>query len=77
MGLQDIPPYVEAWVRQLLDSGTLAILRQAGDQQVEVRLIANRGKVRELPAIILNAGPQPLVGVADVATNGAGAVPRG
>ena len=59
---------MEAWVRQLLEPTTLQLLRDAGDGQVEVRLIANNGKVRDRPAILLNAGPQPLVGVADVAT---------
>ena len=45
---------VEAWARQLLD---LAYLLE-GDGQVEIRVYANRGKVRKAPMVILNGGPQ-------------------
>lgn len=54
-------------MRQLLDADTLRVLRST-DGQVEVRLYANNGRVRERPAVLLNAGPQALVGVGEVAT---------
>ena len=57
----DIPPVVEAWVRQLLDPGFLAMLRAVPVEQVDVRLSASRGRVRARPVVILNGGPADLV----------------
>ena len=47
-----------AWGEQLNDLTDL--LERVADGQVEVRLYANRGKVRKHPIIVLNGGPQEM-----------------
>lgn len=58
MSADEVPAHVQAWVRQLLelDPAVLAV-----DGQVEIRLYANRGKVRKSPMIVLNGGPSEMV----------------
>lgn len=55
--MDDVPDYVKAWVRQLLD------LDLPADGQVEVRLFTNNGKVRKKPMIVLNGGPSEMVDI--------------
>lgn len=57
----EIPPVIEAWVKQLLDPGLLALLRAYPAEQVDVRLSASRGKVRRRPIVTFNGGPTDMV----------------
>lgn len=61
----DVPPFVQEWLRQLLDDETLELLRLAGDRQVDVHLSATRGRVRRRPVVQFNAGPQEMVPVTE------------
>jgi hypothetical protein len=54
----EIPPVVRAWVSQLLDPSFLTMMRAWPADQIDVRLSASKGKVRRLPEITLNGGPQ-------------------
>ena len=56
----DTPEIIAAWIAQLL-TDDMARLVTDRDGQIEVRLYANRGKVRKHPTILLNAGPQNLI----------------
>lgn len=56
-----VPAYVQAWVRQLLDEAFLTQLRSAGTRQVEVRLVAHKGRVRRRPGLLVDLGPQEMV----------------
>lgn len=58
--LADVPEHVQAWVRQLLDMDP-GVLKAGEDGQIEVRLYANRGKVRKQPMVVLNGGPVEMV----------------
>lgn len=61
MGIDEVPPHVQVWVRQLLE---LDLPPSAfADGQVEVRLYANRGKVRKAPTVVLNGGSVEMVDV--------------
>lgn len=62
----DVPPYVRAWIRQLLQPELVRLLSDAEERQVEVRLIANRGRVRRRPAILLDSGPMDMADPGDV-----------
>lgn len=62
----DVPDFVQGWVRSLLDDELLAVLRDAGDRQIEVRLYVNRGRIRRRPALLLDAGSQEMVDPTDV-----------
>jgi hypothetical protein len=57
----DVPPMVEAWIRQLLDPEQLAVFKAAAPGRIDVRLSASRGKVSRQPVITLNAGPQEMI----------------
>lgn len=57
----EIPPVVEAWVRQLLDPQFLALMRAWPAEQIDVRLTASRGRVRRNPEIVFNGGPQEMI----------------
>lgn len=61
----DRPPHVTnevilAWVSQLLSAEVVSLV-EGREGQIEIRLFANRGKVRKNPMILLNAGPQEMV----------------
>lgn len=60
MTVDEVPPHVRAWVRQLLD---LDLPESTFEGQVEVRLYANKGKVRKNPTVVLNGGPSEMVDV--------------
>jgi hypothetical protein len=47
-----------AWGEQL--NAIRDLLERVADGQVEVRLYANRGKVRKHPIVVLNGGPQEM-----------------
>lgn len=53
----EVNPVIQAWVRQILSPTFVRMLEVVADGQIEIRLFANRGKVRKEPVIILNAGP--------------------
>jgi hypothetical protein len=55
---RDVPPVLEAFVRQLLEPEFVELVRLAGDRQVDVRLSASGGRVRRRPVISFDAGPQ-------------------
>jgi hypothetical protein len=59
--LPEVPPIVQAWIRQLTDPTFLAMMRTWPAEQVDVRLTASRGRVRRLPEIVFNGGPQEMV----------------
>jgi hypothetical protein len=64
---RQLPPVLEAWVRQLLSEDLVRLVTDAGEGQIEIRLVANRGKVRRQPTVLLNAGSADLVAVDEVA----------
>lgn len=52
----NLPPNVEAWVRQLLDPEFVALMRMQPYDRVDVRLSASKGRVSRLPQVVLNGG---------------------
>lgn len=48
------------WIAQLTDPEVVSLV-EGRSGQVEIRLFANKGKVRKVPTILLNAGPQEMV----------------
>lgn len=58
---EQLPPIVRAWVEQLCDPATVALLEAAGDANVDVRLSAAKGKVRRRPVVTVGGGPGELV----------------
>jgi len=53
----EVPYFVQAWVRQLLDPELAEMLRAADGRQVEVRLLASpTGKVRRRPEVLFDSG---------------------
>lgn len=59
--MNDVPEVVQGWVRQLLDPDFIRLIDEMGTRQIDVRLSASRGKIRENPMIVLNGGPQAMV----------------
>jgi hypothetical protein len=57
----DADEILEAWVRQLLAPTTKALLEHAGGRMIEVRLTANKGRVRRRPAVLIDSGPLEMV----------------
>ena len=55
------PPVIEAWIRQLTDPRFIDMVQNWPAEQVDVRLSASRGRVRRLPEIVFNGGPQQMV----------------
>jgi hypothetical protein len=53
---EDVPEFVQWWVRSLLDADVMGLLREVGDRPVEVRLYANKGRVRRRPALLVGVG---------------------
>lgn len=51
-----VPMFVQGWIRSLLDPEMMAVFREAGDRQIEVRLFVSRGRIRRRPALLLDAG---------------------
>lgn len=62
MNEQDLPPIIAAWVRQLLSPEFVALVRTLPVDRIDVKLSASRGKVARQPTIVLNGGPQDMVG---------------
>jgi hypothetical protein len=56
-----VPPIVRAWVAQLCDPQTVALLEAAEGSNVDVRLSAAKGKVRRQPVVTIGGGPGELV----------------
>ena len=52
----EVPYFVQGWVRSLLDPDVLDLLRNAGDRGVEVRLFVSKGRIRRRPAVLIDAG---------------------
>lgn len=52
---------IRSWVAQLLDPSITSLVVDR-DGQIEVRLYANRGKVRKTPMVVLNGGPSEMTG---------------
>ena len=53
---QSINPVIAAWIAQLLDPQTIALVEASADGQIDIRISASRGKVRRLPEITFNKG---------------------
>lgn len=54
--MKDVPPVIHAWIAQLLDPQTIALVEASEEGQIDIRLAASRGKVRRLPEITFNKG---------------------
>ncbi len=52
----EIPEVLQWMARSLLDADVVDLVRAAGDRPVEVRLYANRGKVRRRPSVLVGVG---------------------
>lgn len=52
----NLPEYVQWWFRSLMDDDLVDMLRAAGDRPIEVRLYANKGKVRRRPTLLIGVG---------------------
>lgn len=62
-----MPKFVQAWIAQVLEPETLALLRHGEDRQVDIRLSASGGRVRRRPVVLFDAGPQDFVTPGDAA----------
>jgi hypothetical protein len=51
------PPFVEAWIKQLLDPQFLKLMQNIPYDQIDIKLSASKGRVRRRPIVILNGGP--------------------
>lgn len=65
--LAEVPEFVQGWIRSLLDPALLAMMRDARDRNVEVRLFANRSKIRRYPSLLIDAGRAEMVDPGEVA----------
>lgn len=54
--MNQLPPVIQAWISQLADPATIALVEASADGQIDIRLAASRGKVRRLPEITFNKG---------------------
>ena len=61
MNHTDLPPVIEAWVRQLLAPEFVELVRSLPVDRIDIRLSASKGKVARLPQITLNGGVQEMV----------------
>lgn len=54
----DLPPVLRAWLEQLLSPDLIALIGSTSiaNSSIDVRLSANRGRVRRQPVITLNGG---------------------
>lgn len=52
----NLPPAVEAWVKQLLDPEFVALMRMQPYDRVDIRLSASRGRVSRVPQVVFNGG---------------------
>lgn len=57
----DVPPILRAFVAQLLDPEMVALVRDHGTGQLDIRLSSSRGRVRMRPAITINGATQEMV----------------
>lgn len=64
----EVPQYIQAWVRQLLDPDLADVLRKMEGRQIEVRLMASpSGKIRRRPEVLIDSGHnQAMVDPGDV-----------
>lgn len=54
--MNDLPPVIQAWIAQLIDPQTVALVNASAEGQIDIRLAASRGKVRRLPEVTFNKG---------------------
>jgi len=52
----NLPPAIEAWVRQLLDPEFVALMRMQPYDRVDIRLSASKNRVSRLPQVVFNGG---------------------
>lgn len=53
----EVPQYIQAWVRQLLDPDLADVLRRMEGRQIEVTLmVSESGKIRRRPQVNIDAG---------------------
>ena len=62
----EVPHFVQGWVRSILDPDLLAVIRDAGDRQIELRLYVHKGRIRRRPALLLDAGSQEMIDPGEV-----------
>lgn len=60
---RELPPAVEAWIKQLLEPSFVELMRSQPFERVDIRLSASRGRVSRLPIVVLGGGQQEFVEV--------------
>jgi len=51
------PPFIQAWIKQLLDPQFVKLMETIPYDQIDIKLSASKGRVRRRPVVILNGGP--------------------
>jgi hypothetical protein len=58
---RELPPAIEAWIKQLLEPSFVELMRSQPFDRVDLKLSASRGRVSRLPVVILGGGQQEFV----------------
>jgi hypothetical protein len=58
---RELPPAIEAWIKQLLEPSFVELMRSQPFERVDLKLSASRGRVSRLPVVILGGGQQEFV----------------
>jgi len=61
MSQPEIPPMIEAWIKQLLSPSFLEMVTDAPFDRIDVKLSSSRGKVSRQPTVVLNGGVQEMI----------------
>jgi hypothetical protein len=60
---RELPPAIEAWIKQLLEPSFVELMRSQPFDRVDLKLSASRGRVSRLPVVILGGGQQEFVDI--------------
>ena len=60
---RELPPAIEAWIKQLLEPSFVELMRLQPFDRVDLKLSASRGRVSRLPVVILGGGQQEFVDI--------------
>lgn len=60
---RELPPAVEAWVKQLLEPSFVELMRLQPFDRVDIKLSASRGRVSRSPVVVLGGGQQEFVDI--------------
>jgi hypothetical protein len=60
---RELPPAIEAWIKQLLEPSFVELMRSQPFERVDLKLSASRGRVSRLPVVILGGGQQEFVDI--------------